>query len=70
MQGLDDQCSHTLYHILNCAWLLQADSILLECVANVTQFINTQDTLTRYADHASMHCHRLVFDLQCQWTMR
>ena len=68
--GLDDHRSHGLFHILLYAWFLQASSVLLECVANVTQFPCTQELLDKYANDADMHCFRLTFDLQHQWPVR
>ena len=68
--GLDDVRIHCLYHILTWAWFLQADAVLLECVANVMQFANTQDYLDRFARDANMHAERLVFDLKLQWPAR
>lgn len=68
--GLDDMRSHTIHRILDTAWFLQADAVLLECVANVTQFPETQECIDRYAALASMSCHKLVFDLQHQWPCR
>lgn len=70
MQGMGDLRSHALYHLLYAAWLLQADELLLECVANVTQFPAAQECIDRHAELAGMHVTKLVFDLQDQWPVR
>ena len=68
--GLDDHRSHGLHHILSYAWFLQADVVILECVANVTHFPRTQECIDDFALQADMTCHKLVFDLQHQWPVR
>lgn len=68
--GFDDPRSHCLQNILDYAWYLQADSILLECVANVTQFGVTMNHIDRFAELAHLHCLKMTFDLQQQWPMR
>eukprot|EP00438_Fugacium_kawagutii_P028123 Skav229522 [mRNA] locus=scaffold887:104903:109116:+ [translate_table: standard] len=68
--GMQDQRSHALHHLLRGSWLLQADSILLECVANVLQFPEVQECIQRHAQLSGMHVQTLVFDLQDQWPAR
>ena len=70
MHGLEDHRSHGLHYILEYAWYLQADVVLLECVDNVIQFPQTQAYIDKYAQDASMSCHKMVFDLQHQWPVK
>eukprot|EP00435_Cladocopium_sp_Y103_P056110 s2860_g18.t2 len=69
MQGLRDKRG-ILRDILRCAWLLQVDSLLLECVDNVMKFDETQQLLDSYAEAVHMHIAKIVFDLQDQWPTR
>eukprot|EP00438_Fugacium_kawagutii_P025923 Skav202342 [mRNA] locus=scaffold2638:36667:46016:- [translate_table: standard] len=68
-QGLKDSRGGTLFAILRGAWLLGAEALLLECVANVVHFADTQNLLDRCADEMQMRCERMVFDLGDQWPM-
>ena len=67
MQGSQDLRGNVLNAILRCAWLLQADSLLLECVDNVINFPDVMTTLDTFAENAVMHIEKVVFDLQAQW---
>eukprot|EP00438_Fugacium_kawagutii_P026507 Skav228268 [mRNA] locus=scaffold778:107284:109463:- [translate_table: standard] len=69
-QGTQDQRSHSLLHILQGAWYLQADDILLECVANAIHFPAAQGAIDQYAEHMGMQVSRLTFDLKDQWPVR
>ena len=68
-RGLEDPRGRVLHSILRGAWLLQAQSVLLECVANVARFHDTQQLIGDYAQKMHMHCDRTVFDLHDQWPM-
>eukprot|EP00438_Fugacium_kawagutii_P012516 Skav208176 [mRNA] locus=scaffold2530:40584:49536:- [translate_table: standard] len=68
--GMADRRSHSLLHILRGAWLLQADDILLECVANVVNFPAAQQVIDDFAEATAMKTSRLVFDLKDQWPAR
>eukprot|EP00435_Cladocopium_sp_Y103_P012354 s2527_g3.t1 len=68
--GFLDPRSHTLYHIMRSAWLLQADATLLECVDNVRRFADTQELIDHFAQHADWHCLRMIFDLLSQWPVK
>ena len=68
--GMEDHRSHSLTYILQAAWFLQADSVLLECVANVVNFPCAQECIDHYASLAKMHTTKQVFDLQAQWPVR
>ena len=68
--GMNDHRSHSLCYILHAAWLLQADDVLLECVANVINFRQAQDYIDCFAATANMHATKLIFDLQAQWPVR
>ena len=70
MQGMEDHRSHSLYYILQGAWFLQADDILLECVANVINFPQAQSCISQYAQTTGMHMTKLTFDLLDQWPVR
>lgn len=70
LQGLRDARGLVLPSILRCSWLWQADAILLDCVDNVTQFIEVQLLLEAFANMANMFLSRLVFDLRDQWPVR
>ena len=65
--GMDD---HRLCFILDAAWFLQADDILLDCVANVVNFASVQSLIDDYAARAGMNVHKLTFDLKDQWPVR
>eukprot|EP00438_Fugacium_kawagutii_P004927 Skav217266 [mRNA] locus=scaffold47:1416457:1419855:+ [translate_table: standard] len=65
-RGMDDHRSHSLLHILRGAWLLQADDILLECVANVVHFPAAQRCIDEFAAATNMQTCRLTFDLKDQ----
>eukprot|EP00438_Fugacium_kawagutii_P035740 Skav229334 [mRNA] locus=scaffold2596:57032:62763:+ [translate_table: standard] len=69
-QGMRDRRSHSLMHILQGAWYLQADDILLECVANVVNFPAAQGVIDRFAECTDMKVCRLTFDLKDQWPAR
>eukprot|EP00438_Fugacium_kawagutii_P035023 Skav226643 [mRNA] locus=scaffold1097:87671:91891:+ [translate_table: standard] len=69
-KGMADQRSSSLHYILRAAWLLQADQVLLECVANVQHFSQAQNTIDAFAVQADMRVTRLIFDLQLQWPVR
>eukprot|EP00438_Fugacium_kawagutii_P025315 Skav217868 [mRNA] locus=scaffold2487:71341:75261:+ [translate_table: standard] len=69
-KGMDDHRSHSLLMILRGAWLLQADDILLECVANVVNFPAAQQSIDDFAGASGMQVRRLVFDLKDQWPSR
>lgn len=49
---------------MQCAWLLQADALQLECVDNVMNFDDTQQLLDSYAEAAHMHIDEIVFDFK------
>eukprot|EP00438_Fugacium_kawagutii_P008967 Skav214288 [mRNA] locus=scaffold2257:201508:210505:- [translate_table: standard] len=68
--GMADRRSHSLLHILRGAWLLQADDILLECVANVVNFPAAQQVIDDFAEATNMKASRIVFDLKDQWPAR
>eukprot|EP00435_Cladocopium_sp_Y103_P013864 s4955_g3.t1 len=68
--GIGDNRSGGLCHLLQWAWFLQVDDLLLECVDNVIKFVNTQGIIDRFAQNANMHCQKLIFDLQHQWPVR
>eukprot|EP00438_Fugacium_kawagutii_P034912 Skav206373 [mRNA] locus=scaffold834:175796:187689:- [translate_table: standard] len=68
-KGLQDTRGSTLLSIMRGAWLLQAQAVLLECVANVQTFPETQQLLDDCATWMTMSCERLVFDLKDQWPM-
>eukprot|EP00438_Fugacium_kawagutii_P019055 Skav215402 [mRNA] locus=scaffold271:65165:69367:- [translate_table: standard] len=68
-KGLQDIRGTTLYFILRGAWLLNAQALLLECVANVTKFQDVQILLSQSADAMDMACSRMTFDLKDQWPM-
>lgn len=70
LQGLRDQRGSVLSGILRCAWHLQADSLLLECVDNVMHFHEIQQILDFFAETNEMHIHKMVFDLEEQWPVR
>eukprot|EP00435_Cladocopium_sp_Y103_P026257 s555_g6.t1 len=70
LQGLRDQRGTVLSALLRCAWLLQVQSLLLECVDNVLQFKEIQDQLDSFAEIAGMNIYKLVFDLKDQWPVR
>eukprot|EP00438_Fugacium_kawagutii_P034857 Skav225553 [mRNA] locus=scaffold81:291894:293756:- [translate_table: standard] len=69
-RGMDDHRSHSLIHILRGAWLLQADDILLECVANVIHFPAAQRCIDEFAAVTNMQTCKLTFDLKDQWPAR
>eukprot|EP00438_Fugacium_kawagutii_P008055 Skav223964 [mRNA] locus=scaffold3540:259469:263778:+ [translate_table: standard] len=68
-RGLQDSRGGTLQHILRGAWLLNAQAVLLECVANVVNYPATQRLIDECAEQMCMNCSRLVFDLSDQWPM-
>eukprot|EP00438_Fugacium_kawagutii_P012075 Skav202394 [mRNA] locus=scaffold815:73368:75038:+ [translate_table: standard] len=68
-KGLQDIRGTTLYFILRGAWLLNAQALLLERVANVTKFQDVQILLSQSADAMDMACSRMTFDLKDQWPM-
>eukprot|EP00438_Fugacium_kawagutii_P004592 Skav228983 [mRNA] locus=scaffold127:31096:34704:+ [translate_table: standard] len=69
-RGLRDSRGGVLPAILRAAWLLDVQSILLECVANVVNFQEAQDLLDSFAVDTRMSISKLVFDLCFQWPMR
>eukprot|EP00438_Fugacium_kawagutii_P015539 Skav211012 [mRNA] locus=scaffold134:43576:44772:+ [translate_table: standard] len=68
-RGLQDSRGGTLLAILRGAWLLGAEAVLLECVANVVHFEDAQKLINQCADAMQMSCERMVFDLGDQWPM-
>eukprot|EP00438_Fugacium_kawagutii_P015809 Skav206885 [mRNA] locus=scaffold3287:68732:72739:+ [translate_table: standard] len=68
--GLHDARGGVLHGIVRGAWLLQASSLLLECVANVVNFPEVGIIIQKYAEHMDMHVSSIVFDLQDQWPVR
>eukprot|EP00435_Cladocopium_sp_Y103_P024988 s2118_g6.t1 len=70
MQGLKDLRGLVLPSVLRCAWLLQVDALLLECVDNVTQFGDIQNLMDTFAELVQMHVSKIVFDLIDQWPVR
>ena len=67
LQGLQDARGTTLEHTLRAAWLLQADAVLLECVANVANFPDVQALINSKASEMQMQCSRLILGLKQQW---
>ena len=70
MHGMDDHRSHSLHSILQGAWFLQADDILLECVATVLHFPDAMSYIDSFASAADMSLYKFTFDLQGQWPAR
>eukprot|EP00435_Cladocopium_sp_Y103_P044798 s2183_g12.t1 len=68
--GLQDLRGAVLPAVLRCAWLLQVHALLLECVDNVLNFVDIQQLLDAFAEHANMHISKLVFDLFDRWPVR
>eukprot|EP00435_Cladocopium_sp_Y103_P069984 s884_g34.t1 len=68
--GLDDHRSHGLFFILQGAWFLQVDGVLLECVGNVINFPAAQRCIEHFAEQTGMTVVKLIFDLQDQWPVR
>ena len=68
--GMNDVRSSALAGITRCAWLLQADSVLLECVDNIIRFPVAQQFLENFAKEMKRTCHKLIFDLGDQWPMK
>jgi hypothetical protein len=69
-RGLKDCRGQVLQAILRGSWLLQVDSVLLECVDNVLHFDDIQQMLDMHAKMAGMNISKIVFDLQAQWPVR
>ena len=70
MHGMDDHRSHSLHSILQGAWFLQADDVLLECVDSVTQFPAAMSLIANFATEADMSLYQFTFDLKDQWPAR
>ena len=70
MQGLRDARGNVLPAILHGSWLLQADSILLECVDHAASFAEIHQLLDSFVSMTGMIISKLVFDLQAQWPVR
>ena len=70
MQGLRDARGNVLPAILHGSWLLQADSILLECVDHAANFAEIHQLLDSFVSMTGMSISKLVFDLQAQWPVR
>eukprot|EP00435_Cladocopium_sp_Y103_P015125 s2116_g3.t1 len=70
LQGTQDVRGQVLKLLLRCAWLLQADSLLLECVDNVIHFPEVQRMLDEFAEISHMRITKIVFDLRAQWPVR
>eukprot|EP00435_Cladocopium_sp_Y103_P073302 s64_g43.t1 len=68
--GMEDHRSRSLCFTLQGAWFLQVDSLLLECVDHVINFPLAQRHIDHFAETASMHVIKMVFDLQEQWPVR
>ena len=66
-RGMQDPRGLTLLSILQVAWRLQANAILLECVAEVACHAATMQELERFAIKAGYRITTVVLDLVQQW---
>eukprot|EP00438_Fugacium_kawagutii_P022431 Skav232858 [mRNA] locus=scaffold2451:97957:102459:- [translate_table: standard] len=68
--GLPDEPGSALHGIFRGAWWLHAQSLLLECEANVLNFPEVGAAINEYAETMGMNVTTLAFDLSDQWPMR
>ena len=65
--GLGDTRSQVLFDLLRMAWLLQAEMILLECVASILRFPPAISVLDEFAMLHNMQIQRFTLSLKQQW---
>eukprot|EP00438_Fugacium_kawagutii_P019500 Skav235633 [mRNA] locus=scaffold358:423522:427481:- [translate_table: standard] len=70
MMGMQDQRGGVIHSIFRGAWLLHAQFVLLECVANVIHFQDVQAIIASYAEKMGLRSSKLVFGLKEQWPVR
>ena len=68
--GLLDVRGQVLPHILQATWLMQSPALILECVAEVTRFVETISLLRKFAARSGLRMQTVTLDLQDQWCSR
>ena len=69
-RGLKDARGLTLLSVLQVAWRLQANALLLACVAEVADHAATMQVLADFASKAGYRVATTVLDLAAQWPSR
>ena len=65
--GLGDTRSQVLFDLLRMAWLLQAEMILMECVASILRFPPAISVLEEFAKLHNMQIQHFTLNLKQQW---
>ena len=68
--GLRDDRGLTLFPVLRAAWILQSSGIIMECVSEILQHVDTMQVLQEFAARAGYQFQFTVLELAHQWGSR
>ena len=64
------QRGKTLTAVLRITWLGRASAVVLECVSEVAQYIDTMALLQRFARIMAFQLHAMILEVADQWPSR